>query len=313
MNYIVFDLEWNQSNTGKEPEIQELPFEIIDIGAIRLNEEMMMIGEFNQLVKPQVYNQMHHITSKIIHLHMQDLNRGQYFPEVMKDFLDFSQDDCIYCTWGPLDLYELQRNMRFYGMEPLSKGPLKFLDIQKLYSLAFGDGKNRRALETAIDELKMDKDIPFHRAFSDAYYTAKVMAVLPKEVFEYYSFDTFYPPQERKEEVKIEFSTYFKYISREFCDRHTAMEDKEVSSTKCYLCHKNVKKKVRWFSPNMGKHYYSIAECPVHGNLKYKIRMKKTDNDTVFVVKTSKFVDEETAISYAEKRKQVQEKKKMSK
>lgn len=33
MNYIVLDLEWNQSDTGKEPEVKALPFEIIDIGA----------------------------------------------------------------------------------------------------------------------------------------------------------------------------------------------------------------------------------------------------------------------------------------
>lgn len=313
MNYIVFDLEWNQSNTGKEPQIQELPFEIIDVGAIRLNEDCMMIGEFNQLVKPQVYDQMHHITSKIIHLHMQDLKRGQVFPDVMKDFLDFCGEDAVFCTWGPLDLYELQRNMRFYGLQPLSKGPIKFLDIQKLYSLSFEDGKVRRALEYAVDEQKLEKDIPFHRAFSDAYYTAKIMALLPKEVFEYCSFDTFFPPQSKKEEIKIQFKNYYKYISREFPDRHTAMEDKEVSSTKCYLCCKNVRKKVRWFSPNLGKHYYSIAECPEHGHIKYKIRMKKTEHDTIYVVKTSKFVDEETAISFADKRKQVQEKKKASK
>ncbi len=27
MNYIIIDLEWNQSNTGEEPEVNEIPFE----------------------------------------------------------------------------------------------------------------------------------------------------------------------------------------------------------------------------------------------------------------------------------------------
>ena len=31
MNYIVFDLEWNQSNTGLEEEAVSIPFEIIEI------------------------------------------------------------------------------------------------------------------------------------------------------------------------------------------------------------------------------------------------------------------------------------------
>lgn len=313
MNYIVLDLEWNQSNTGREPECSLIPFEIIDFGAIKVNEEGKMIGEFNQLVKPQIYNQMHHITSKIIHLHMQDLQRGKTFTEAMNEFLDFCGEDYIFCTWGTLDLFELQRNMRFYGMEPLSEGPLKYLDLQKLYSIAFEDGKIKRNLEYAVDELGISKDIPFHRAFSDAYYTAKVLAFLPKHVFDRYSFDTFMLPQTKADEIHVSFPDYIKYISREFSSKQEAMADKEVASTKCYLCKKPMKKKVRWFSPNAGKHYYSIAECPIHGYLKYKIRVKKTDTESVFIVKTTKFVDEETAVNYAEKRQQVQDNKKKKK
>ena len=37
MNYIVLDLEWNQSSSGEEEVVKVLPFEIIEIGAIKLN------------------------------------------------------------------------------------------------------------------------------------------------------------------------------------------------------------------------------------------------------------------------------------
>ena len=37
MNYIVFDLEWNQSAEGKECSVEHMPFEIIEIGAVKLN------------------------------------------------------------------------------------------------------------------------------------------------------------------------------------------------------------------------------------------------------------------------------------
>ena len=66
MEYIVLDLEWNQSNTGKEDAVEKLPFEIIEIGAIKLNKERVMVSEFNELIKPQVYHEMHKITSKLI-------------------------------------------------------------------------------------------------------------------------------------------------------------------------------------------------------------------------------------------------------
>ena len=74
--------------------------------------EKLMIDEFNQLVKPSVYRHMHKITSKLIHLHMQDLQKGKPFVEVISDFLSWCGKNYIFCTWGPLDLFELQRNNR---------------------------------------------------------------------------------------------------------------------------------------------------------------------------------------------------------
>lgn len=301
MNYIVLDLEWNQSDTGKEPEARELPFEIIDIGAVKLDSERRMTGEFNRLVRPSVYHHMHKITGKLIHLHMRDLEKGDPFPKVMEEFRSWWGQDCVFCTWGPLDLFELQRNMRFYKMEPLGNAPIRFLDVQKLFSIVYEDKKSRRSLEHAIDQLRIEKDVPFHRAYSDAYYTAKILMRLPAEALVNYSIDTFILPKSREEEVHVLFHDYIKYISREFEDKLKAMEDREVISTKCYLCHKNIRKKIRWFSPN-GKNYYSVAVCPVHGYMKSKIRIRKSENDKVYVVKTSKFISEEDCQKLQSKR-----------
>lgn len=291
MNYIVLDLEWNQGS-GQEPEVKEMPFEVIDIGAVKLNEKRNIMDRYNQLVKPVVYHQMNRITSDLVHLHMEDLQKGRSFVEVMNEFLAWCGEDYVFCTWGPLDLFELQRNMHYFHMEPLSGKPVKFLDVQKLFSIAYEDKKSRRSLEYAIDFLQIEKDVPFHRAFSDAYYTARILEQMEEEVLENYSIDTYILPKTREEEVHVMFHDYMKYISREFPDKQKAIEDREVISTKCYLCRRNIRKKVRWFSTN-GKHYYSISVCPVHGYMKSKIRIRKSENDKVYVVKTSKFITEE--------------------
>lgn len=291
MNYIVLDLEWNQGS-GQEPEVKEMPFEVIDIGAVKLNEKRNIMDRYNQLVKPVVYHQMNRITSDLVHLHMEDLQKGRSFVEVMNEFLVWCGEDYVFCTWGPLDLFELQRNMHYFHMEPLSGKPVKFLDVQKLFSIAYEDKKSRRSLEYAIDFLQIEKDVPFHRAFSDAYYTARILEQMEEEVLENYSIDTYILPKTREEEVHVMFHDYMKYISREFPDKQKAIEDREVISTKCYLCRRNIRKKVRWFSTN-GKHYYSISVCPVHGYMKSKIRIRKSENDKVYVVKTSKFITEE--------------------
>ena len=59
MNYIVFDLEWNQSPGGKKYSNSRLPFEIIEIGAVKMNEQREVVDVFQRLVKPQVYNWIH--------------------------------------------------------------------------------------------------------------------------------------------------------------------------------------------------------------------------------------------------------------
>ncbi|MDR0219794.1 MAG: exonuclease domain-containing protein [Lachnospiraceae bacterium] len=310
MDYIILDLEWNQSfNPLTDPLALELPFEIIDIGAIKLDEHCVVLDEFDQLVKPQVYKRLHYITSKIIHLRMRDLMKGNPFPQVMREFLDWCGDDYIFCTWGTSDLVELQRNMRYYYMTPLHNGPLRFLDVQKLFSIAYEDGKTRRALEWAIDFLRLPKDSAFHRAFSDAYYTARILSGLPEGVLRYFSYDTFILPQSRAEEIHADFGSYHKYTSVEFANKDEALSDREVMSTCCYRCEgrRSLKRKIKWFSGN-GKQYYNVAYCPVHGYMKSKLRLKKTTDEGVYVVKTAKFISQEDFTDIFEKMKTVKEK-----
>ncbi len=290
MNYIVVDLEWNQGNDNiGNP---KLPFEIIEIGAIKLNEKKEMIGEFSELVKPSVYKEMHKITGKLIHMDMEELEKGAPFGEVATRFLSWCGEDYIFCTWGPLDLTELQRNLRYYDLPVLADKPFAFLDIQKLFSIAYEDGKSRRSLEYSIDFLALKKDIPFHRAFSDAYYTARVMEYISSETEKMVSYDVFSVPKTKGDEIHVVFDQYAKYISREFEDKLEAMEDREVTSTRCYLCKKSLKKKIKWFTPN-GKHYYCVSVCNEHGYMKGKIRIRKSEGDKVYVVKTLKLIPEE--------------------
>lgn len=286
------DLEWNQGIGGRGGQHAAIPFEIIEIGAVKLNSEFCEIGTFSKLVKPQIYREMNQITGQLVHINMHQLQKADYFEDVMEEFLEWCGRDYIFCTWGPLDLTELQRNMCFFGMDPLFEGPAAFLDLQKIFSIVYEDSKIRRTLEWAIEYLGMEKDIPFHRAFSDACYTARILRDMPhKEALQKVSFDLFTLPQRREDEVKIQFPDYEKYISRIFPDKKTAFSDNEVSSSKCYLCHRNLKKQIKWFSPN-GKHYYCVAFCEKHGYLKGKIRVRKADEGGIYIVKTTKFISE---------------------
>lgn len=308
MNYIIFDLEWNQSSTveGTNPAI---PFEIIEIGAVKLNEKKVMIDEFSALIKPSVYQTMHYMTGKLVHIKMTELKNERPFNEVMTEFLEWCGEDYMFASWGSLDLTELQRNMVYFGFKPFMDGPLPFFDVQKLFAIEYDEGRERRALENAIDFLSIEKDIPFHRAFSDAYYTAKVFALINKEeTLRHFSYDTFVAPKSKADEIHKFFGDYDKYITRTFSSREALISDKEIKSVNCYLCDKPSRKVTKLFSPT-GKYYIGLSCCEEHGYIKTKIRVRKNEEGRFFAVKTRKHVSDEEAEALIERYKKIKENK----
>ena len=297
MNYIVFDLEWNQSPNGKEDSVEHLPFEIIEIGAVKLNGNFEQTGTFHKLIRPKVYKKMHFKISEVTHMDMAKLRQeGEPFDVVMNRFLAWcGEEEYCFCTWGSMDLTELQRNMAYHKLPNPFPRPLLYLDIQKLYCLQYGDGKNKVSLDMAVQIQGMEEERPFHRALDDAFYTGLVLGEMePDQILPYASIDYYRLPDNKDEEIYMEFPGYSKYVSRIFPSREDAMKERSVTGMRCYECGRALRKKVRWFTPNQ-KIYYGLAICPEHGYLKGKIRMKRVDDTSVYVVKTLKLTDEDGA------------------
>lgn len=310
MNYIVFDLEWNQAADMRTRRANSLLFEIIEIGAVKLNENRDKLDDFHELIKPQVYHTMNQVTGDLLHLKMEQLENCRSFPEVAGDFVRWCGRDYVFCTWGSLDLAELQKNMDYYHMAPVSEKTLKYYDIQKLFSIAFEDSKSRRTLQYAVDFLGIRKDVAFHRAYTDAYYTAQIVKRIESDaVFENYSFDTYRLPRNESEEIQVCFADYAKYISREFSDKPAAMGDKEVTSTRCFLCGARTRKKIPWFTNN-GKHYYTVVSCARHGAIKGKIRLRRTEKGRIYVVKTMRQIDSDGVQDILNKKNQIRQNRK---
>lgn len=295
MNYVVIDLEWNQSPLGRGTEKKNLPFEIIEIGAVKLDDERKIIDEFHAIIKPQVYKELHFKTQEIIHMKMVDLKEGTSFKNAIDNFFQWCGENYRFCTWGQMDLTELQRNMSYFNIIGYIDKPIAYYDVQKLFSLDFEGIKNPRTLEYAVDFLNFEKEENFHRALFDAEYTAKVFKVLDIKIIEkYYSIDYYHNPKNKEEEIYLTYDDYAKYISMEYNTKEEVMEDKDVKETVCYLCGKKSAKKIKWFSNN-AKIYYCLAYCKDHGFLKGKIRIKKSSVDRVFAVKTVKLINREVA------------------
>ena len=51
MNYIVFDLEWNQCSEGSR-RMRGFLLKLLEIGAVKLNENREMTDQYHVLIQP---------------------------------------------------------------------------------------------------------------------------------------------------------------------------------------------------------------------------------------------------------------------
>lgn len=187
MNYIVLDLEFNQPfqfKTGFQTILcPDCPFEIIQIGAVKLNEKFDILDKFNVLIKPVIYPRIHPYVKKITNLNYEQLKNGIFFAEAYSNFIKFiGKDETVLCTWGSDDIKSLFKNILFYNLDA-TKICNCFINVQKFASkyLQYESGQ-LIGLKKAVTELNLEIKIPFHNALNDAIYTAKVFQIVhPKE------------------------------------------------------------------------------------------------------------------------------------
>ena len=67
MNYIVLDLEWNQPQYGQQAIREPFAFdsEIIEFGAVKLNDRFEPIDEYCGFVKPKFYPVLNGFVSRL--------------------------------------------------------------------------------------------------------------------------------------------------------------------------------------------------------------------------------------------------------
>lgn len=309
MDYIIFDLEWNQNPNGKKGHQDPLPFEILEIGAVKLDAHKQLVDTFHTHIRPQVYHKLHFQIQKMLGKTIDDYKDGLPFPEAADAFFTWCGTDYRFCTWGPMDLPELQRNLQYYDLHMKLEYPLLYYDVQKLFGITYETRKLKRTLEYAVDFLSLEKEEEFHEALCDAKYTARILQTLETQIIRHnYSIDCFRPPRTRQEEIYAVYDTYSKYISRRFETRDQAMADKEVTSTRCYLCGKPARKKIRWFSTST-RTYLCQCYCEHHGYLKGKIHLKPVEDGSIYAVKILKLISPEDAALIKEKQEEIRRKR----
>lgn len=179
MNYIVFDLEFNQGYSpvkGDKSVInKDCPFEIIQIGAVKLDKNLNTVSTLDRLIKPCIYPTLHPLVADLTGLTMDELSKAEPFEVIYKEFIEFLKSDrSILCTWGMADIRELFRNILYYKLDS-SKVPNEYIDLQVM---PLNILSVKKVLGVGLGAAVALLDIPFsedfHNALADASYTAEV-------------------------------------------------------------------------------------------------------------------------------------------
>ena len=173
MNYIVFDLEFNMFFKFKEGDSAnpEMKNEIIQIGAVKLNEALEIIGSFDLIIKPVVYRRMNPYVKRKTNINTSMVVQGTPFGKAIERFHSWVGEGSVLCSWGHDDILALRDNCLFFDFNALTFN--KFLNIQQIY-MKYGNLPKQPSLESAVEGLEIEVSTPFHDALSDASYTAKI-------------------------------------------------------------------------------------------------------------------------------------------
>ena len=180
MNYIVFDLEFNQPTCKSKVILDPFAFnaEIIQIGAVKLDEGFNVIGTLDILVKPKYYTKISAAVKRRI-----CINHGAHdwvsFPEAYEAFSRFCGEECCLLSWSDSDVGILNANMRMHNI--LSDKSYKHFDVQRLFLEKIGNSKKQTSLHDAIEMIGTNRYVE-HNAFNDAYSTAEIFASLKQDV-----------------------------------------------------------------------------------------------------------------------------------
>ena len=176
MNYIVVDLEWNQAMSSKSSVFNKLPIhlsgEIIEIGAVKLNDDLSLGEEFTVDVKPMYFKRMHYKVKKITGFDKERLSRGLPFPDALESFRAWCGENVTFLTWGCDDRRILEQNIIIHDLD--WDWIAGWVNLQLIYNLQTGGDKNQKSLASAMEHFSIEQTRVAHDALGDAYNTALV-------------------------------------------------------------------------------------------------------------------------------------------
>ncbi len=275
MQYIVFDLEWNNVYGRK---IKGFINEIIEIGAVKLDENLNEISTFSSFVKPSIGKRLRGSVKKLTNITNDDVLGGEPFTQVFSAFRKWvGTDRTLMLTWGDGDIRVLIENYKYLNGIAYIPFLTEYADLQAFVQGKIGTEKGQQVgLGKAAEALGIDDEAySHHRALDDSRLSAECL----KKVFDSEGLEKY---------IKVcgaEFYAKLAFKPHPISNLKNPLIDKKQLTYICPDCRVNAQRLKEWKYSN--RFFRTVFKCPCCGQMtRVSVRFMKM-YDRVDVKKTA--------------------------
>lgn len=191
MDYIILDIEFNGRKFASD-----LPMEVIEIGAVRLDATLRQTDEFSSLIKPVYFSKLNTFIKKKTGIPQEEIDTAPGFRKVIADFTEWldRSESFLLVTWGGEDLKRIVFDTRMHKLDDAYWMAAHYFDLLKGF-LRHKNVTNDVSVEAALLDLNIAAEGSAHRALDDARMTSEVF----RKLFDELDFDL-------KQQYKDQFS-----------------------------------------------------------------------------------------------------------
>ncbi|MBR5317084.1 MAG: exonuclease domain-containing protein [Lachnospiraceae bacterium] len=294
MNYIVLDLEWNQPYDKKSMVKTPVALhgEIIQIGAIKLDENYHIIDTFEIMVAPKHYRKILKKVSKLTKITNEDLKRGLKFPDAFEYFKKWCGEDFIFLTWGEDDIGILNSNIVLHKLD--NAWVPSTYNIQVIFDSQITREKRQVSLSYAMEKIG-ESALEAHDAWNDAMNTVCVCKYLDME-----------KGLEEYEEIKKQInhrrrlSMDYSESTRTYATREEAFSDPMMTQFCCPKCGGAVT--CNDIIKQNGDKFIAICKCESGDELFVRFKLIRRDDGRLGVKRIIYEMDDDKRNLYMEKK-----------
>ena len=199
--YVVIDVEMCRVQKAYGGKAYPYSNEIIQIGAVMMDESYQMIEEFSTYVCP-VYGKVDCFIKNLTGITEKDVRTAPSLEEALRSMLLWIGDrEVSFYAWSDTDYFQIRREIRAKGMDAAEMAvytnPDNWIDYQKTIEKRFKLGR-LISLPDALDLAELDQEGRLHDGLVDAYNTARIITEIELHPDKKYALERFRQKEEAR-------------------------------------------------------------------------------------------------------------------